>query len=280
MPATLHPEPTPATAPDVLVKHQIKHWYTNALLFECELPANTPSGMAVRLALEQATAIRADLRGADLRSADLSDANLRGADLSDAYLRGANLSDANLSDADLSGANLRGADLRGADLSDAYLRGADLSGADLRGADLSDANLSGADLSDAYLRSADLSDANLSGANLSDAYLRGAKNDFWAVLLYAPREISDLRAALISGKVNGSVYEGSCACLIGSIAKSRGVNYGDLGNGLAPQASRPAERWFLAIKTGDTPETNQISRITVEWLDEFVALMNAAQVAA
>ena len=252
---TLHPTPTPATAPDVLVKHQIKHRYTGKVLFEFELPANTPSGMAVRLALEKATE---------------SDANLSGADLSDANLSRANLSDANLSSADLSRANLSSADL-----SDANLSRANLSSADLSRADLSDANLSDADLSSANLSGADLSDANLSDADLSRA-----KNDFWAVLLYAPLEIADLRAALIAGKVNGSVYEGSCACLIGSIAKSRGVNYDDLGDGLAPHASRPAERWFLGISTGDTPETNQISRITVEWLDEFVALMSAAQVAA
>ena len=57
----------------------------------------------------------------------------------------------------------------------------------------------GADLS-----GANLSDANLSGADLSDANLSGAKNDFWDILIRAPREVAGLRAALVSGKVDGS----------------------------------------------------------------------------
>jgi hypothetical protein len=37
----------------------------------------------------------------------------------------------------------------------------------------------------------------------------------------------------------------------------------------------PAERWFLAIKSGDTPETNPVAKITLEWIDEFLAGMTA-----
>jgi len=196
---------------------------------------------------------------------------LSSADLSSANLRGANLSSAYLSDAYLRGANLSDAYLRGANLSDAYLRGANLSGADLRGANLRGANLSGADLSGADLRG-----ANLRGANLSDADLRGQKNDFWAILLHAPAEIQGLRLALIEGRVDGSTYEGPCACLVGTIANVRNANYQDIG--IKPDSSRPAEQWFMYIKKGDTPETNQISRITVEWLDEFVILLNDARV--
>ncbi len=123
------------------------------------------------------------------------------------------------------------------------------------------------------------------GSDLRDAYLRGAdlseqKNDFWSILLRAPREIAGLRLALVEGRVDGSTYEGTCSCLVGSIANIRGVDYQDVGNGISPNASRPAERWFMGIRKGDTPETNQISRITVEWLDEFAVLLNSAQVPA
>ena len=113
-------------------------------------------------------------------------------------------------------------------------------------------------------------------ANLSDADLRGQKNDFWAILLHAPAEIQGLRLALIEGRVDGSTYEGPCACLVGTIANVRNANYQDIG--IKPDSSRPAEQWFMYIKKGDTPETNQISRITVEWLDEFVILLNDARV--
>jgi uncharacterized protein YjbI with pentapeptide repeats len=167
---------------------QIKHRFTDAVLFECEAPEGLDSGLRMRHTLEKAVEVRADLSGADL-----SGAYLRGADLSGAYLRRADLSGADLSGAYLRGADLSGAYLRGADLSCAYLRGADLSGAYLSGADLSGAYLSGADLSCAYLRGAylrgadlsgaDLRRADLSGADLSCADLSGAKDADYAIAM-------------------------------------------------------------------------------------------------
>jgi uncharacterized protein YjbI with pentapeptide repeats len=123
------------------MKSQIKHRYTDAVLYECELPDDTPSGMVTRLTLEKATIKGANLRGADLGGADLGGANLGGA-----YLR-----DANLGGADLRGAYLRDANLGGADLRGAYLRDANLGGANLGGANLGGANLGGANLGGAYL---------------------------------------------------------------------------------------------------------------------------------
>jgi len=75
------------------MKYQIKHRYTNAVLFECEL-TEQESGIAARHALEKAVAANANLSdanlsGAYLSYANLSGANLRGANLSGAYLRGA-----------------------------------------------------------------------------------------------------------------------------------------------------------------------------------------------
>ena len=107
-------------------KIQIRHRYTDVVLFECDAPDVLDSGLHMRHALEKAVEAHANLRDANLR-----DANLSGAYLHDAYLRDA---------------NLRGSDLRGADLRGAYLRDADLRGADLRDADLLDADLLDADL--------------------------------------------------------------------------------------------------------------------------------------
>ena len=86
------------------MKQQILNRWTNEVLFECDVPDDVESGLAVRYALEKATEAHANLSGAYLR-----DANLIGA-----YLRDANLSGAYLSDAYLSGANLSGANLSGA----------------------------------------------------------------------------------------------------------------------------------------------------------------------
>jgi uncharacterized protein YjbI with pentapeptide repeats len=200
-----------------------------------------------------------------LSGADLHYVNLSGADLSDAELKDANLSNSDLSGADLSDANLSGADLHyvnlsGADLSDAELKDANLSNSDLSGADLSDANLSGADLH--YV-------------NLSGAELLPIRDDIWAVLSSAPAEVPGLIDALKNGRVDGSTYEGTCSCLVGTIAKVRGVNFERLGS-LSPNYDRPAERFFMGINQGDTPETNQFSKIAVGWCEEWLSAMTAA----
>jgi len=110
------------------MKHQIKHLYTGAVLFDCDVPDDIPMERVTCYALEKANLYGADLSGADLSRADLSRADLYGV---------------NLSGADLSGVNLSGADLSGADLSGANLSGANLSRANLPGANLSRANLFG-----------------------------------------------------------------------------------------------------------------------------------------
>ena len=93
-------------------KIQIRHRDTNAVLFECEAPADLSSGL--RNALEKATQAGASLAGAYLARANLARADLDGANLARADLDGANLAGADLDGADLDGANLAGADLDGA----------------------------------------------------------------------------------------------------------------------------------------------------------------------
>jgi hypothetical protein len=203
------------------------------------------------------------------RDANLYGANLRDANLYGANLRGANLRGANLYDANLYGANLRDANLRGANLRDANLRGANLYGADLYGANLRGANLRGANLRDANLRG-----ANLRGANLRDANLRGANlyklpkdfiyqcsRDILFILQSLKKETPYLKKMLIEGKVSGTQYEGECACLIGTLANGDGglqkvcesIPFYEKGT------HNMGETWFLNIREGDTPETNEFS---------------------
>ena len=202
-----------------------------------------------------AEAVYAALKGgADLGGADLGGANLGGADLGGADLGGANLRGADLGGADLGGANLRGADLGGANLRDADLRGADLRGADLRGADLGDANLRGADL--------------------GDANLAPIRDDLWAVLSAAPSEVPGLLAAIREGRIDGSTYEGECACLVGTIEHVAGAPHNTLPI-LKPNSSRPAEMFFLGINQGDTPETNQFAQLAADWIEDWLTRMRA-----
>ena len=176
-----------------------------------------------------------------------------------------------------SGADLTGADLAGADLTGADLSGADLSGADLAGADLSGADLSGADLRRADLTRADLTGAVMSGADLTRADLAAIRADVESVLAACPHEVSALREALLDGRIDGSTYEGECCCLVGTLATARGCHY-DAIPAVAPDTARPAERWFLGIRPGDTPSTSPIAAITLDWIDQWLAARPVATV--
>jgi hypothetical protein len=151
---------------------------------------------------------------------------------------------------------------------------ADLSFANLRSANLRSADLSFANLRSADLSSADLSFANLRSADLSSANLIDVRNDFWSILLFAQPEIAGLREAIVKGKIDGTLYEGDCACLIGTIAKVKKCNYKEFTGNLEANSDRAAERFFMGIKAGDTPENNPVSKIALEWLDVFVAQKN------
>ena len=263
------------------MKIQIKHRFTAAILFEHDAEDNS-----VKLTLQLAVTNKVDLRGANLSGADLSGADLRGADLRSAYLCDAYLRSAYLRSANPNGAYLRSANLNGANLNGANLSGAYLSGADLRSADLGSANLSGADLRSTYLsgadlRSAYLGSANLSGADLRSAYLGSAnlqsiRADFYDVLSHAGREVPALIGALKNGRVDGSTYTGECACLVGTIANARGVDVHSDFFPIPRDASRPAERFFMGISKGDTPETNPASKIALEWAEAWLGMQQAA----
>ena len=143
------------------------------------------------------------------------------------------------------------------------LAGANLAGANLRYADLTDANLEGANLEGADLRYADLTGANLAGVNLTTI-----RNDLFTVLDSASAEVPGLLSALREGRVDGSSYEGECACLVGTIANVAHVHYEAIPN-ITPDSGRPIERFFLDIAKGDTPETNPIARVVEGWIVEW-----------
>ena len=130
------------------------------------------------------------------------------------------------------------------------------------------------------LRDSDLSGSDLSGSDLSGSDLRGSdltpiRDDIWAILSSAPKEVSGLISAIKEGRIDGSSYIGTCACLVGTIANIRVVDKNSI-LGLSPNPSRPAERFFLAINEGDTPETNQFSKLALEWCEDWLNRMKSA----
>lgn len=122
-------------------------------------------------------------------------------------------------------------------------------------------------------------------ANLSYANLSAVKADFLAAVLNLPNELEFLRDAIAEGRINGSSYSGDCACLAGTLARAKGIEcyFGQRirgGRTFTSDASSPRERFFFAIKTGDTPETNPASRIVLEWTDEAIAMRDNCRATA
>jgi hypothetical protein len=151
--------------------------------------------------------------------------------------------------------------------------GVSLSYADLEEANLFEIDLEGYNLSRANFSRANLKGARLYGTGLYKVILTGTeldpiRDDLWAVLSCAPSEVDFLRKALVEGRINGSSYKGACACLIGTIAKACGKKHTELDD-LKPDPDRPAERFFLNIERGDTPETSQFSKLALQWVDEW-----------
>jgi hypothetical protein len=253
---------------------EIKHRFNGNVLFSLTCGS-------MHLCVEAAVKARIDLSYADLISADLSSA-----DLSSAVLRSADLRSVDLSYADLRSADLRSADVRYTDLRYADLRSAVLSCADLSYADLSYTDLSSADLRCADLRCADLRYAVLSYAVLSCADVRSIKADFLAEVLRLPNELEALRDAITDGRIDGSTYSGDCACLAGTLAKARGIENYD-GENIAigtfafhASVSSPREKFFAAIKPGDTPEKSSPAKIALEWTNEAIAIRDAIRATA
>ena len=135
---------------------------------------------------------------------------------------------------------------------DANLCGANLYGADLRGANLYGANLRGADLK-----------------KLPESYINLASRDMLFIFQSLKKELPAFREKLINGEIDGTQYEGECACLIGTMANVDGginkvclaIPYYDKGT------HNPAENWFLQIKEGDTPKNNNFSKHALKLVD-------------
>jgi len=115
------------------------------------------------------------------------------------------------------------------------------------------------------------------GADLSGAKLRRAKEDFLREVLKMPGELEFLRDAIRNGKINGSVYEGECACLAGTLSKATGKSWSIFKDDspIAIDASSPRERFFMGIAEGDTPETNPISAIALEWTNKAISIRDS-----
>ncbi len=101
--------------------------------------------------------------------------------------------------------------------------------------------------------------------------LESIRFDFFGRMLVLKSEVEALKQSLIKGEINGSSYTGQCCCFMGTVAKSANCEYTELP-GIKPDASSDTERWFMAIKIGDTPKNSLFVKQTVEWINQFQKL--------
>jgi hypothetical protein len=125
---------------------------------------------------------------------------------------------------------------------------------------------------EAYLHGANLSGADLSGADperLPITYVNACSRDMLFIFEHLKGELPFLRKKLIDGEVDGTQYEGHCACLLGTLANADGgleevcaaIPFYDKG------LHNPGENWFLNIHKGDTPENNVFAKHAVMLID-------------
>lgn len=100
------------------------------------------------------------------------------------------------------------------------------------------------------------------------------KEDFRAILDAAPNEVAGLREALVAGNIDGSCYDGPCACLVGTLERVRKCEANQI---VKRDSSRPAEVMFTGIRPGMTPLNSPLVAIVVNWIDEWRAQKNGAQ---
>ena len=135
------------------------------------------------------------------------------------------------------------------------LSGVDLTGAYLSRVNLEGANLSGADLKGADFWRADLTRANLKGATLPSSWMEECSKDILSILRSEALngEVAFLKKALEEGRVDGSIYDEDCACLIGTLANAGDENVYDFCNRIdrAMDSFSPAEQFFMLSKPGD-----------------------------
>jgi len=80
-------------------------------------------------------------------------------------------------------------------------------------------------------------------------------------------EIRALRRALVEGRVDGSRYDGECACLVGTLEAVRGHGENSV---VRRDGGSPAERWYLSIHRVPAAR-HSMAAAAVEWIDDYLS---------
>ena len=88
------------------------------------------------------------------------------------------------------------------------------------------------------------------------------------------KEIPAFKKVLKAGRIDGSCYEGECACFCGTFAHIMKISYDTLP-GIKADSGSPVEVWFAMIKKGMTPKNSEIAKLTMEWIEELEMYLKA-----
>lgn len=220
----------------------------------------------------------ADLEQANLSAADCRNTNFRGASLSRVRFDGADLSGANLSQAIacagfferavMTDANLEAAQLLSCQMANAVLRNVNLTKASLHDSDCTSANLAGAVITDLILSATIFLGAYLGDVDLRDADLTPIRDDFFALLSCAPREVPYLIEMLKAG--TAPAYTMTADDKFGMLAKIlMGNPVSDTAQFFRQDVSRYAELFAIGIFGAD-PASSQVAVILIEWAQTWL----------
>lgn len=109
-----------------------------------------------------------------------------------------------------------------------------------------------------------------------DADVSKIRADFLSKMLFEGDAIFDLKYKMQNGLIDGGDYGigKKCGCFVGSIANFRKYECEDDVKFVVNSES-PIELWFRGIKPGDTPKNNLIVKITMGWVNDFIAAMQS-----
>lgn len=103
------------------------------------------------------------------------------------------------------------------------------------------------------------------------ADLREIRDDLWSVLsVVTNEEVGVLREALVAGRINSASDPTCSTSLIGTLADAFGCDPGILFPRQLAHQDRPSGLFFRGIAEGDTPETNPIAQIALNWIDKWL----------
>ena len=200
-----------------------------------------------------------------LLSAGYSASDLRSAGYSASALRSAGYSAS-----DLRRASYSASDVLSAGYSASALRRAGYSASALLSASYSASDLLSAGYSASALRRAGYSASDVLSLETSckeDVQAKAKKMDRDEAAFVAQQ----LRLGLLDGSTYGAVD--SCGCFLGTAARAAGKTVSEYCqfHGIKKDGSSPAEKWFMDVSIGDTPENNYAAQKGVEWIEEVLA---------